>query len=305
MGLRQKFNDVWRKNAPELIGLFDGSLPAFVAATRPREIEGVPIFCYHLVTPEQLRADLEFLRANGYHTLGAGELLDYMLGKREIHPRSVMLTFDDGPRNFYDVAFPLLKEFSARAVHFIAPGLHADEGIDQNIEARPMDWRQLNEIYASGLVEFQSHTLESRYIPRWPEPAALVACDPSLEESRRLADALPFQGDFKLSRSVLEERLPGAVIEHLSFPMYIGSQEAIEVAKSLGFKGMLLGLSAEPARERGGSVALFHEQGRGRVCPAPARQGTHLDACDAAGEDPARSGRASLASRIFLIIEPI
>ena len=236
MRLPIALHDVWRKNAPELTGLFDGSLPDFVTARKPLDTYlGVPVFCYHLVEGEGLEADLSFLRHNGYHMLSAAEFLAYLTEKSDIPERSVMLTFDDGPRNFHDVAFPLLRAYAARAVAFVAPGLHTDEGTGDEIAARPMDWRQLGEIHASGLVEIQSHTFESRYVPRWPAPAALVGCEPRLEAARRRSTPLPLRDDLLLSRTMLEERLPGARIRHLSFPMYIGTAEAVEIARSVGF----------------------------------------------------------------------
>ena len=235
-------HDVWRKNAPEVIGLFDGSLPNFVTARKPPDTyAGVPVFCYHLVDAERLEADLSFLQRNGYHMLSAAEFLTYLTGERVVPLRSVLLTFDDGPLNFHDVAFPLLRAFSARAVAFVAPGLHAEMGVDGDVAARPMDWHELGEIHASGLVEFQSHTFESRYVPCWPAPAALVGCEPALEATRRRPMPLPLRDDLLLSRTMLEERLPGARIRHLSFPMYIGTADAVETARSLGFEACYWG----------------------------------------------------------------
>jgi peptidoglycan/xylan/chitin deacetylase (PgdA/CDA1 family) len=254
MGLLQALKDTWRKNAPEVIGLFDGSMPDFVTAARPREpLGGVPVFCYHLVEAQQLGADLEFLRRNGYHTLAADEFLEHVEGTRQIPDRSVLLSFDDGPRNFFDVAFPLLKEFGAQAIHFIAPGLHADSDQDDGVEDRPMTWQELLTIHRSGLVRFQSHTLESRYVPRWPMPAALAGCEPRIENSRRRA-ALNLAEDFAQSKRALEAKLPGLIVNHLSFPMYLGTEGAVEIARAQGFRACHWGyLPRRPLNKRGES----------------------------------------------------
>jgi peptidoglycan/xylan/chitin deacetylase (PgdA/CDA1 family) len=252
--------NVWRKNAPELIGLFDGSLPDFVTARSPRALPGVPVFCYHLVDADTFSADLSFLRTNGYHLLSGAEFLAYMRDGHPIPPRSAMLTFDDGPRNFHEVVFPLLREFGAKAVAFIAPGLHADS--DETPDARPMDWGQIEEIHASGLVEFQSHTFESRFVPGWPKPAALVACEPALERARRLPTALELREDFERSRAALAARLPGSDIVHLSFPQYIGTPEAVEIAKAVGFEVCYWGyLPNRPLNTPGDSRFLISRVG--------------------------------------------
>jgi hypothetical protein len=236
MTITTVLKDAWRKNMPEVQALLNGSLPQFVVARRPQEaLDGVPVFNSHIVEAEVFEADLKFLKANGYHTIGAHDFADYLSGVRELPPRSVMLTFDDGPKNFYDVAFPLLKQYGLRAVHFIAPGLHAEE-VEGATEARPMSWQEIREIHDSGLVDFQSHTFESRYVPTWPCIAPLAGCDPALESKRRRAVPLPFAEDLALSRRELEARLPGARIDQLAFPMYIGSAAAVESARQLGFR---------------------------------------------------------------------
>jgi peptidoglycan/xylan/chitin deacetylase (PgdA/CDA1 family) len=235
------FKNIWRKNAPELIGLFDGSLPGFVAASRPRDtFVGIPVFCYHLITAEQFGADLQFLQRNGYATLSPQEFLEHLVSARPVPPRSVLLTFDDGPKNFFDVAFPLLREYSAKAMAFIAPGLHAETVEADNTDARPMTWPEIREVHASGLVSFQSHTFASRYVPAWPKSVPLVGCAPAIENRRR-QPGLPLSEDLALSKQGIENQLPGSAVRHLSFPMYLGTEEGVAVARSLGFEACYWG----------------------------------------------------------------
>jgi peptidoglycan/xylan/chitin deacetylase (PgdA/CDA1 family) len=246
--------DTWRKNAPELLGLLNGALPQFVTARRPREpLPGVPVFCFHLVEPETFAADLEFLSRNGYHTIGCTELIEYLADERDLPPRSVMLTFDDGPRNFHDVAFPLLRHYAARATAFIAPGLHREEESDAALDARPMSWQEVRAIHAAGCVEFQSHTYESRFVPDWPAPAALSGCAPQLESARRGAP-LALAEDLAASRRALLEKLPDAAVDQLAFPMYRGTPAAIETARAQGFRACYWGLiPGRPLNRRGDS----------------------------------------------------
>jgi len=232
----------WRKNSPELFGVWDQSLPGFVTASRPPDdCGGVPVFCYHTVQAEELEADLAFLRINGYRTLRAQEFLDYLAGTWDPRCPAVLLTFDDGPRNHYDIAFPLLERYAANAVAFIAPALHADSEREAAADARPLSWQEINTMHASGRVEFHSHTLESRFVPRWPAPAPLAGCAPHIERSRRGAPR-PLTEDFALSRQVLEHRLPGARVDQLAFPSYLGSDTAVRVALEAGFRACHWGL---------------------------------------------------------------
>ena len=248
-GLTEALGAAWRKNVPEVAGLWNGALPAFVTARRPAErLAGVPVFCYHLVEPDEFGADLAFLRRNGYATLSSGAFVDVLTGRAAL-PERVLLTFDDGPRNFHDVAFPLLREFGARATCFVAPGLHAED--EAHLEARPMTWAEVRAIAAAGLVDFQSHTLESRYVPQWPQPAALSGCAPALEARRRRLP-LALAEDLLASRHELERRLPGSRVTQLAFPMYVGTRNAVAVARALGFEACYWGLTPGRALNRPG-----------------------------------------------------
>ena len=86
--------------------------------------EHLLILCYHAVSIEDehewrpslcmgqplLRERLEILRDGGYNVLPLGEAVT-RLAKKDLPPRSVVLTFDDGGYDFYVRVAPLLREF--------------------------------------------------------------------------------------------------------------------------------------------------------------------------------------------------
>ncbi|MDR0734466.1 MAG: polysaccharide deacetylase family protein, partial [Elusimicrobiota bacterium] len=74
-----------------------------------------------------------------------------MLLKKQLTPRSVMLTFDDGWLDNYTCAFPLLKKHNIKANIFLTAGL-----VGQN---NMLAWSQIEEMRQSGLAEFASHGL--------------------------------------------------------------------------------------------------------------------------------------------------
>ena len=91
--------------------------------------EGIPVLMYHKVwpgindhltiTPEHLRAQWTALKDAGYQSLSITEYLDIASGKQEAPPKAVLITFDDGYRNNFTYAYPLLKEFGWKATFFI------------------------------------------------------------------------------------------------------------------------------------------------------------------------------------------
>ncbi|MEP7312863.1 MAG: polysaccharide deacetylase family protein [Pseudomonadota bacterium] len=243
MSAIQRIKDAWRKNSPELLGLVNGGLPTFVSRARvDRSSPAVPVFSYHVVSAELLRADFEFLRRNGYRALTLDEVAARATGEAPIGEREVALTFDDGPRNFFDVAFPLVLEHGVHVTAFIAPGLHADQFEDfQESAYRPMTWGEIVQLHASGLVSIQSHTLQSQYVPRWPAAAELAGVDPRIE-ARLRQPPLGLAADFRAAKQLIEARCPGTSVRHLCFPMYQGNAAAIEAAAASGYTACYWGL---------------------------------------------------------------
>jgi peptidoglycan/xylan/chitin deacetylase (PgdA/CDA1 family) len=181
------------------------------------------------------RAGVQLPR-NGYETLALDELLECVAGRRPVTGRQVVLTFDDGPRNFHDVALPLLRRYGLRATAFVAPGLHADDyGEHQHLEFRPMTWDELRACFASGLVDVQSHTLQSQYVPDWPRAVALAGVDPRVEERLR-QPPLPMAEDFLAARRLIEARIPGSRVVHLCYPMYLTTPAGLAAAKEAGYR---------------------------------------------------------------------
>ncbi len=241
--MRSAFRSVWEKNWREVRAAAGGGLPRFILARNPGDLgSAVPVFHYHVVKPEDLKADLEFLARNGYVTIGADALLDHLRNQYRAPARSVVLTFDDGPSNLREVVYPLLGAFEMKGVAFVATRFHRDSfavsGGSSN-GGRPLDWSQIREMEASGVIDFQSHTHEHRYVPRWPEPADLEGWDQPLVRSLR-GPPQSLEKDLRESKETLERRLNKRV-RHLAFPKFFGTQEALNLGRAVGYEAFWWG----------------------------------------------------------------
>jgi len=116
-----------------------------------KKIDAIPVFCYHHVTVEEFEDHLSYLEKNDYNTLSAQEFYQAQQSGAHDIERSVLLTFDDGTRDVYDVVFPLLKKYFMKAVVFIIPGWVGKDSM--------LTWPQIREMHQSGLVDFQSHSM--------------------------------------------------------------------------------------------------------------------------------------------------
>lgn len=70
----------------------------------------------------------------------------------------LVFSFDDGYTDFYETAFPILKELNISVNQNIIVK-YADEG-----RAGYLNWGQIRELQKSGLVEFGSHTFDKHYL---------------------------------------------------------------------------------------------------------------------------------------------
>lgn len=98
-------------------------------------------------TPECLQHHIEQLRGRGQHIISLDEYADAAIRGRPPR-RGVVLTFDDGWRDNYDFALPVLQSLEAPATFFVTTG---------HLEGTPPDPRrmtisQLRELESAGMT---------------------------------------------------------------------------------------------------------------------------------------------------------
>ena len=87
--------------------------------------------------------------------------------------RQLLLTFDDGFRDFYEAAFPVIQPTGVKPLVFVVPGLLGRSNQwDMGTGGRPdlMSAVQLRELQSCGVV-FGSHTLSHPYLTRLSDAA--------------------------------------------------------------------------------------------------------------------------------------
>ena len=155
-----------RAQAAKVIALLSGLALQPKAPARNTQLY---ILMYHSVVPDgtgcsaytttesQLRADLQWMADHGYTTVLPGELT----GGKSLPNRAVLITFDDGYANNYSIAFPLLKEFGAKAVISTIVRYSEMASTSSPTEAGSpgfISWSQCRAMLDSELVEIGSHT---------------------------------------------------------------------------------------------------------------------------------------------------
>lgn len=122
---------------------------------------GIPILMYHsigdeqgndaVISKERFVEQMTFLSRHGFNPITLDDLYDYLSGQGDLPARPVVLTFDDGYRDTYEVALPILKQYGFKSVMFI-PASEAGQRLS---------WQELNEMKNAGM-QIGSHSFTHR-----------------------------------------------------------------------------------------------------------------------------------------------
>jgi peptidoglycan/xylan/chitin deacetylase (PgdA/CDA1 family) len=142
----------------------------------------IPILMYHSISdevqarhpyyemntsPQVFRRQMSFLCQNGYSTVSLGEAVNAL----ETHGpdlKSVVITFDDGYKDFYTDAFPILHECGFSAALFLATGRVGNKSIQ--FEGKEyITWSEVRELQPRG-IRIGSHTISHPTLVNLKEP---------------------------------------------------------------------------------------------------------------------------------------
>lgn len=116
---------------------------------------------------------IETLKNAGYTFITVSELIDMLDGKIKLLQKPVLITFDDGYRDFYEDVFPILKRYNIKATVYVV-----SEFLDK--PNYMLTW-QLKQIAKSGLIEIGAHTVH-HYALKGLEPLLMQY---EIEESKK------------------------------------------------------------------------------------------------------------------------
>lgn len=105
------------------------------------------------IAPEQFREQIAYLADNGFETVDFYDLSLAITDKRELPEKPVIISVDDGYRDNYENAFPILQEYGLSATFFVVT-----QPIDDGNETY-MTWEMVEEMADAGMrIEPHSKT---------------------------------------------------------------------------------------------------------------------------------------------------
>jgi len=198
----------------------------FLLVTFVRGKYVVPILMYHSVnpdataknrlalTPVAFQRQMRFLKEHKYNVLPLEAAANLIKDKKKIPAKTVVITFDDGYKDNYTYAFPVLKKYNLPATIFI---IINEVGRPQQDR---LSWDEIKAMQASGIITFGSHTLG-------PEP--LVNIKSEIELRKEIFDA----------KKILQEKL-GSAVNIFSYPGGLFNERIKNLVKEAGYKAAVV-----------------------------------------------------------------
>lgn len=188
----------------------------------------LPILCYHhvgarnrplghqrlWVSKERFAEQMSYLSQSGYRGLALRDAAAALAEKRRL-ARTIVVTFDDGYRSFYEIALPILHRYGFSATVFVVSGeIGGASRWDREFAAQLMNWAELRELHQVG-VEIGSHTVSH---PRLTQIAPDIA-----------------RSEIETSRAALEQEL-GAAVSSFAYPYGNWNETVARLAQSAGYR---------------------------------------------------------------------
>ncbi|MCL4459549.1 MAG: polysaccharide deacetylase family protein [Chloroflexi bacterium] len=182
----------------------------------------VPILMYHHIAeadpaeayrfelsvhPATFEAQLRYLAEHGYHSIYLDQLIAHLELAIPLPPKPIILTFDDGYKDNYTHAYPLLRKYGFVGTFFIISGLVGHKGY--------MSWTEIREMSQGGM-SIESHSVT--------HPDLAVASDTVI------------QREVKESKAAIEREV-GKPVRLLAYPSGRFNQRAITILQANGYRG--------------------------------------------------------------------
>ncbi len=223
------------------------STPVSPKITKPvvDQTAQVIIFCYHRlvdkirypgteITPAAFEAQMKELKDRGITVISLQDLLAWKRGEKNIPPRSAVITFDDGWKSQYEVAWPIMKKYGYPFTMFIYT-----EGVRGGSlgGGEAITWEQLADMRDNG-VDIQDHSATHQDLR---EGHAIMLAAPGGKRTRTKLTGPQYEewmrNEVVGSKQLLEQRL-GIKVNCFAVPFGNYNEHVKEIARNSGYEAM-------------------------------------------------------------------
>src|SRR5256886_9473229 len=203
------------------------------------------IFCYHRlvdkirypgteITPAALEAQMKELKDRGITVISMQDLLAWKRGEKNIPPRCAVITFDDGYKSQYEVAWPVMKKYGYPFTMFIYT-----EGVRGGSlgGGGAITWEQLADMRDNG-VDIEAHSATHQDLR---EGHTITLASPGGKKTRTKLTGPQYEqwvrNEVVGSKELLEQRL-GIKVNCFAVPFGNYNEHVKELARNAGYEAM-------------------------------------------------------------------
>src|SRR5881227_1982412 len=203
------------------------------------------IFCYHRlvdkirypgteITPAAFEAQMKELKDRGITVIPMQDLLAWKRGEKNIPPRCAVISFDDGWKSQYEVAWPIMKKFGYPFTLFLYT-----EGVRGGSlgGGEAITWEQLADMRDNG-VDIQAHTATHQDLR---EGHTVMVIEPGGKRTKKKLTGAVYekwvQNEVVGCKELLEQRL-GIKVNCFAVPFGNYNEHVKELARNAGYEAM-------------------------------------------------------------------
>jgi peptidoglycan/xylan/chitin deacetylase (PgdA/CDA1 family) len=204
------------------------------------------IFCYHRlvdkvrypgteITPQDFQKQMQELKDRGITVIGLQDLLAWKRGEKSIPPRCAVISFDDGWKSQYEVAWPIMKKFGYTFTMFIYT-----EGVAGGSLAggQAITWEQLGDMRDNG-IDIEAHSATHQDLR---EGHPITITEQGGKKTRKRLTGPEYeqwiQNEVVGCKQLLEQRL-GIKVTCFAVPYGFYNEHVKEIARNAGYEAML------------------------------------------------------------------
>ncbi|WP_373323038.1 polysaccharide deacetylase family protein [Desulforamulus aquiferis] len=162
------------------------------------KLQGIPILMYHKVNPDPRTGGLglrvppdkfdwqmRYLKENGYEAISLADVMDHFEKGKHLPDKPVVITFDDGYKDNYDFAYPIMKKYGFTGTIFVVSRSIGNTNfydVEKKLqpENKIMGWKEIRELDQAGFV-IGAHTVDHPHLAK----VSMEAARYQIEESKR------------------------------------------------------------------------------------------------------------------------
>lgn len=104
---------------------------------------------FYTLKIDELRWQMQYLKDNNYKIISLNSLIEKIKNNEKIDYKTIVITFDDGHRDNFINAYPILIQYNYPATIFLSTGLLGDN--------KMLSWDEIKQMYNNG-IDFEPHT---------------------------------------------------------------------------------------------------------------------------------------------------